>query len=200
MVPEGGIVTQLLVAWRAGDETAKDELFALLYEDLRLIAREQRGKWRGSNTLNTTALIHELYVRLSQQGAVRAEDRGQFNRFVAKAMRRILMNYARAQGRQHRGGGWIKIPLDALSEEEAETLEMRLEEWLMIDEALSKLAVLDPRLADVVELHFYAGLTYDEIARTLGITKRTVTRDWAKAKMWLHRIINEDQDEDKEAA
>ena len=180
----------MLVAWRAGDKTAKDQLFTLLYEDLLQIAREQRKNWRGSNTLNTTALIHELYVRLSRQGMVRAEDRGQFNRFVAKALRYILINYAKAQGRQRRGGDWTKVPLDALPRKEIGTLEMQMEESLMIDMALSKLETLDARLADVVEMHFYAGLTYEEIAQSLGVTKRTVTRDWAKAKVLLSQIMH----------
>ena len=192
MGPEGGAITQLLVAWQAGDETAKDQLFAFLYQDLHRIAHKQRNRWRGSSTLNTTALLHELYLKLSRQGAVRAEDRGQFNRFVAKALRRILIDYARAQGRQRRGGAQVKIPLD---EGEALTIAMPVKELLHIDMALSRLAVLDARLADVVELRFYAELTYDEIAMTLGITKRTVTRDWAKAKMWLHRMLNEAQAE-----
>ncbi len=192
---ERGTVTQLLIAWRAGDETAKDQLFAVLYQDLHRIAHEQRNKWRGSNTLNTTVLLHELYVKLSRQGAVQAEDKGQFNRFVAKALRRILIDYARAQGRQRRGGDWIKVPLDKIDEREALKTEMSVEELLLIDMALSRLAVLDARLADVVELRFYAELTYEEIAMTLGVTKRTVTRDWAKAKMWLHRMLNEAQAE-----
>ena len=198
MGPEGGVVTQLLVSWRAGDETAKDALFALLYQDLHRIAHKQRNKWRGSSTLNTTALLHELYVKLSRQGAVRAEDQGQLNRFVAKALRRILMDYARARSRQRRGGDWVKIPIDELDEDEAVTIEVPIEELLLIDMALSRLAMLDARLAEVVELRFYAGLTYDEIAMSLGITKRTVTRDWAKAKMWLHRILTEAKAENVE--
>ena len=191
-----GVVTQLLAAWRAGDETAQERLFALLYRDLHQIAHEQRKKWRGNSTLNTTALLHELYVSLSQQGQVRAEDRGQFNRFAAKALRRILMNYARSRGQQRRGGGWVQVPLDTLSEEEVQTLDLEVEEFLRIDMALSKLAAIDARLAEVVELRFYAGLTHDEIARSLGITKRTVTRDWAKAKMWLYRIMREGEEQE----
>ena len=192
MGSSGGDVTQLLNAWRAGDETAKDQLFALLYEDLRLIAREQRNKWRGSSTLNTTALLHELYVRLSRQGVVRAEDRDQLKRFVAKALRHILIDYAEAQGRQRRGGGWVKMPLEALpGSEEGVAFDRQLEESLMIEAALSKLETIDARLAEVVELRFYGGLTHEEIARTLGVTKRTVTRDWAQAKLLLHRIIQE---------
>ena len=193
MAASGGVVTQLLAAWQAGDETAKNKLFALLYEDLHQIAREQRNKWQGSGTLNTTALLHELYLRLSRQGTVRPQDRGQFNRFVAKALRWILMNYARDQGRQRRGGDWVKIPLDldALPEEEALVVEMQAHELLAIDSALSKLSALNARLAEVVELRFYGGLTHEEIAQSLDIAKRTVTRDWAQAKMLLRRIMQE---------
>ena len=169
MGPSVGVVTQLLVAWREGDETAKDQLFALLYEDLHQIAHEQRKKWRGSSTLNTTALLHELYVRLSRLGAVRAEDRDQLNRFVAKALRRILIDYAEAQGRQRRGGDWTRIPLDTFSGEQVAALEMQIEESLMIDAALSKLETIDARLAEVVELRFYGGLTHEEIAQSLGV-------------------------------
>ncbi len=186
----------MLVAWRAGDDTAKDQLFALLYEDLHRIAHEQRDKWQGSSTLNTTALLHELYVKLSRQGAVRAEDRGQFNRFVAKALRRILIDYARARGRKRRGGDWVKIPLHRLNHDEVLAIEMPVEDLLLIDMAISRLTVLDARLAEVVELRFYGGLTHDEIALSLGITTRTVTRDWTRAKVWLRRILEEDQDED----
>ena len=191
MEPSKGAVTELLVAWRAGDETAKNQLFALLYEDLYQMARQQRDRWRGSNTLNTTALLHELFLKLSRQGVVRAEDRGQFNRFVARALRRILMDYAKARGRQRRGGGVVKLPLNAFYENAVVALDAQQDVLFMMDEALSKLAVLDTRLSDVVELRFYGGLTYDEIALSLGITKRTVTRDWAKAKVWLHRIMRE---------
>ena len=181
----------MLVAWRAGDDTAKDQLFALLYEDLRQIARQQRNRWRGGNTLNTTALLHELFLKLSQQEAVRAEDRGQFNRFVAKALRRILINYTEARGRQRRGGDLVKVPLDELDEEEEGALAGQMDELLLIEAALSKLAALDARLAEMVELHFYAGLTYDEIAASLGVSKRTVTRDWARAKVWLHWMLRD---------
>ena len=194
-----GAVTELLVAWQAGDETAKDQLFVLLYEDLYRMARQQRDQWRGDNTLNTTALLHELFLKLSRQGVVRAEDRGQFNRFVAKALRHILMDYAKTRGRQRRGGGVVKVPLNAFYENAVVALDAQQEVLFMMDEALAKLAVLNTRLSDVVELRFYAGLTYDEIALSLGITKRTVTRDWAKAKVWLHRILRELDDQPDQA-
>ena len=188
---EPGTITHLLVAWQAGDEVAKDQLFALLYEELHQIARQQRKTWRSGGTLNTTALLHELYLKLSRQGAVRAEDRGQFNRYVAKVLRHTLIDYARAKRGQRRGGGLVRVPLDAFDRNVVVDFEVQVESLLTVDAALSKLAGLNTRLADVVELRFYAGLTHDEIALSLGLTKRTVTQDWAKAKVLLHRIIHE---------
>ena len=188
---EPGTVTHLLMAWRAGDEAAKDQLFALLYEELHQIAWQQRKAWRSGSTLNTTALLHELYLKLSRQGAVRAEDRGQFNRYVVKVLRHTLIDYARAKRGQRRGGGVVKVPLDVFDGNVAVDLEVQVEGLLMVDAALSKLAELNTRLSEVVELRFYGGLTHDEIALSLGITKRTVTQDWAKAKVLLHRILHE---------
>ena len=188
---EPGTITRLLVAWQAGDEVAKDQLFALLYEELHQIARQQRKAWRNGSTLNTTALLHELYLKLSRQGALRAEDRGQFNRYVTKALRHTLIDYARAKRGQRRGGGLVRVPLDAFDKNVALDFEVQVESLLMVDAALSKLAELNTRLADVVELRFYAGLTHEEIALSLGLTKRTVTQDWAKAKVLLHRILHE---------
>lgn len=188
---EPGTITHLLAAWQAGDDDAKGQLFALLYEELHQIARQQRLEWRGGSTLNTTALVHELYLKLSRQGAVRAEDRGQFNRLIAKTLRHILIDYARAKGGQRRGGGVVKVPLDAFDENVVVALDEQVDDLLTIDAALLTLARMDARLSDVVELRFYGGLTYDEIALSLGLTKRTVTRDWAKAKVLLYQILNE---------
>ena len=154
---EPGTITHLLVAWQAGDEVAKDQLFALLYEELHQIARQQRKAWRSGSTLNTTALLHELYLKLSRQGAVRAEDRGQFNRYVAKVLRHTLIDYARAKRGQRRGGGLVRVPLDAFDRNVVVDFEVQVESLLTVDAALSKLAGLNTRLANVVELRFYGG-------------------------------------------
>ena len=195
MPPSPGTITHLLVAWRAGDETAKDQLFALLYEDLRLIAREQRKKWRGSSTLNTTALVHELYEKFSRQGLIEATDRLHFTLLVAKALRHILIDYAKSKRRRRRGGHLVRVPLDLL-EKEPSMLTQQVDEILTIDMALRHLAAFNERLAHVVELRFFAGLTYDEIAELLGVTKRTITSDWAKAKAWLQWAMQEQHGED----
>ncbi len=190
MVPSQGVITQLLVAWKSGDETARDQLFSMLYEPLRQLARQQRRPWNGNNTLNTTALVHELYEKLSQQGLIEARDRAHFTLIAAKAFRHIMINYIKSKQRIRRGGHLVKVPLDRVKEEVSAQTQ-QIDELLAIHDALSHLAQLNERLVHVVELHFFAGLTYDEIAVTLGITKRTVTRDWAKAKTWLRHALRE---------
>lgn len=185
-----GDITQLLMAWQAGDETAREQLFSLLYEPLRQLARQQRHNWSGSNTLNATALVHELYEKLAKQNLIEINDRAHFTLIAAKALRHILINYAKSKQRKRRGGHLVRVTLDTYIEESS-ILTQQVDELLAIHEALFHLAQLNARLVQVVELRFFAGLTYDEIAATLGVTKRTVTRDWAKAKIWLRRALQE---------
>ena len=178
-------ITHLLEAWRDGDEAAKDQLFESMYEELRVVARAQRRKWHGKAPMRTTALVNELYLKLARQTRLNAKDRGHFNKLAGQAIRHILVDYARRRRRLIRGGGVEIVPLQdedgALS-----IIDEQAEEILSIDQALKELAIYSERQAQVVELHFFAGLTYDEIGKTLGVAGKTAWRDWLKAKAWLH--------------
>ena len=178
-------VTGLLLAWRAGDGTALDRLFPLVYEELRRIAHRQLGRERSGHTLGTTALVHESYLKLVDQTRARWEDRAHFFAIAAGAMRRILVDYARRHRAAKRGG--TRVGLDdatLVADERADTL-------VALDEALTRLAEVDERLGRVVECRFFGGLSEEETAQALGVTARTVRRDWVKAKAWLHQALRE---------
>ncbi len=178
-------ITGLLLAWRAGDAGAPDRLFPLVYDELRRIAHQQLGRERSGHTLDTTALVHEAYLKLVDQTRVEWADRSHFFAVASQAMRRILVDYARRYRTEKRGGAPRRVSLtDAMlvAEQRADTL-------LALDEALRELAGLDKRLSQVVECRFFGGLTEEETAEALGITARTVRRDWTKAKGWLHRAL-----------
>jgi len=180
-----GEITALLLAWRAGDKSAYDRLFPLMYEELHRIAHRQLAGERADHTLNTTALLHEAYLKLVDQTRAVWTDRSHFFAVAAAIMRRILVDHARRYSAAKRGSTPRHISLsdDLLpAEERAETL-------VALDEALSELARIDERLSRVVECRFFAGLTEEETAQTLGVTARTVRRDWIKAKGWLHRAL-----------
>ncbi|NNF57979.1 MAG: sigma-70 family RNA polymerase sigma factor [Rhodothermaceae bacterium] len=182
-------VTRLLDALQVGDRDALEDLFSLVYEELKGLAHRQRRRWQGNNTLNTTALVNEAYLKLVGPAQIKAESRAHFFALAAKAMRHILCNYARDRSAQKRGGGVEKLSVDGLelpeqgasfSEEQADTLAA-------LDEALRRLEQVDPRQGKVVECRFFGGLTIEETAAALGISPRTVKRDWALAQAWLHR-------------
>ena len=180
-------ITGLLLAWRAGDPNALDRLFSLVYDELRRIARRQLNREQPGHTLDTTALVHEAYIKLVDQTRVAWVDRSHFLAIAAQAMHRILVDYARQYRALKRGNGAERVPLDdehAVAEERADTL-------LALDEALSQLAQLDDRLSRVVECRFFGGLTEEETGQALGVTARTVRRDWTKAKGWLQRALDE---------
>jgi RNA polymerase sigma factor (TIGR02999 family) len=174
-------ITGLLVAWRAGDEAAFDRLFPLVYDELRRIAHRQLGRERSDHTLGTTALVHEAYLKLVDQTRARLTDRAHFFAVAARAMRRILVDYARRHRALKRGGPAGPISLDnstILADERADTL-------VALDEALTRLAEVDTRVSQVVECRFFGGLTEEETAEALAVNARTVRRDWVKAKGWL---------------
>lgn len=183
-------VARLLEALEGGDRSALDELFPLLYDELRALAGLQRSRWHGSETINTTALVHELYIKLADQKRVGVEGRAHFYALAGKAMRQILSNHARMRRAKKRGGMSLKLPLDeakllpsrgvSLSEDQAELL-------IMLNDALSRLERVDPRRGRVVECRFYGGMSIPDTAIALGISQRTVKRDWAVAQAWLHR-------------
>jgi RNA polymerase sigma factor (TIGR02999 family) len=184
--PSRAEITQLLLAWSDGDRRALDELLPLLYEELRRLARQLLRGERPGQTLQTTALVHEAYLRLVDQGRARLQDRAHFLRVAAQAMRRILVDRARARGAQKRGGRKALLPLDdALA-----VAGVPDERVLAVDEALEALEQLDPDLAHVVELRFFGGLTQEEIATCLGVSPATVGRDWSTAKAWLYHALS----------
>lgn len=174
-------ITDVLLQLRNGDSEALDRLFPLVYEELRRIAHRQLQAERPGHTLETTGLVHETYLKLIDQTRAEWQDRVHFFRVAALAMRRILVDYARKYRAQRRGGGLQQVSLedDAAVEERAETV-------LALDEALERLSGLNQRLSQVIECRFFGGLTEEETADALGVTTRTVQRDWAKARGWLY--------------
>jgi RNA polymerase sigma factor (TIGR02999 family) len=161
-----------------------DELLPLVYGELRRIAHRQLAGEEAGHTLSTTALVHEAYLRLAGQ-QTSWKDRAQFFALAARAMRRILVDYARRHHALRRGAGSRPLPLDAAEDAGLLAGESRAEELLALDEALERLATFDPRLARVVECRFFGGLSESETAEALAISQRTVSRDWTLARGWL---------------
>jgi RNA polymerase sigma factor (TIGR02999 family) len=175
-------VTDLLTRWSEGDDAVLAELTPLVYEELRRLAHRQMGAERPDHTLQTTALVSEAYLRLADQTNPRWQNRAHFFAVAARAMRQILVSYARSQRAEKRGGGALKIELDEaalVSPEESKQI-------VDLHEALETLATLDSRKAQVVELKYFGGLNYDEMAEVLKISPVTVRRDWRFAKAWLY--------------
>ena len=175
-------VTDLLIAWRQGDQNALAQLIPLVHDELRRIAHGYLAAERADHTLRTTALVNEAYLRLVNTSRVQWQDRAQFFGAAAGSMRRILVDYARRYQAEKRGGGRGVLPLD----EEHVLIEERAESLIALDEALERLGAMDARLCRVVECRYFAGLSDDETAEVLGVTSRTVRRDWVKARGWLY--------------
>src|SRR5438093_10912308 len=175
-------VTELLVQWSHGDDAALAELTPLVYEELRRVAHHHLSGQSRDYTLQTTALVNEAYLRLADQTNPRWQNRAHFFAVAARAMRQILVSYARSQQAQKRGGGALKIDLD----EAALVSPEESKEIVDLHEALETLATLDSRKAQVVELKYFGGLNYDEMAEVLKISSITVRRDWRFAKAWLY--------------
>ncbi len=187
-------ITGLLQAIQRGERGALDKLFPLIYNELSVLAHHQRNAWHGDLTLNTTALVHEAYLKLVDQKRLPAESRAHFFAVAAKAMRHILCNYARDKHRQKRGGDAEHVSLGPahdvaarveLSDEHARTLTA-------LDAALQRLEHLADRQARVVECRFFGGMGVEETAEALGISPRTVKRDWTFARAWLRREMQVD--------
>jgi RNA polymerase sigma factor (TIGR02999 family) len=179
-------VTQLLHDWSAGRQEARDELLHLVYEPLRAIAERHLNRERDGHTLQPTALVHELYLKLIDQRNVDWQDRNHFFGVSAQVMRRILVDYARRRNSDKRGGGLVSVTLDA-------ALDVAVERDLdvvALDTALEKLERIYPEQARLVELRFYGGLTIDESASVLGVSAATVSREWAMARAWLRRELS----------
>jgi RNA polymerase sigma factor (TIGR02999 family) len=187
-------ITDALVAFGDGVPGALDRLIDLVYTDLAGIAHRQLGLEAGGHTLCTTALVHEAYLRLVDQTRARWTDRAQFFAVAARVMRRVLVDHARRHRAARRGGPSARsASLDALGRADAGSLATvdRADALLALDEALERLATLDVRQARVVECRFFAGLTEAETAEALGVTSRTVTRDWIKARGWLFQELRD---------
>lgn len=174
-------VTQLLVAWSSGDSAALDRLVPLVYDELHRLAQSYLQRERAGHSLQTTALIHEVYLRLIDARDIQWQNRAHFFGVAARVMRQILVAFARERGFQKRGGGAQRVSLD-----EAMLIDSgQQEELLALDEALHALAQFDARKAQVVEMRFFGGLTEAEIAEALQVSPETVRRDWRLAKSWL---------------
>lgn len=174
-------ITAILLEARAGDRDALDHLFPLVYDELRGVARRRLAAERADHTLDTTALVHEAYVKLVDQTRVEWQDRSHFFAVAAQAMRRILLDHARRHATAKRGGGRRRVPLDGADL----SLHERADTLIELDDALDRLSERDPRLGRVVECRFFGGLTEEETAAALGVTPRTVRRDWVKARALL---------------
>lgn len=186
MVPERTEVSQLLIAWRDGDQAALARLAPLVYDELHALAQRHLRGERPDHTLQTTALIHEAYLRLC--GAdVAWEGRVHFLAVAAQVMRRILVDHARGRARTKRGGGDAPITLD----DGLVASPDRPDDLLALDEALRRLSTLDERKGRAVELHYFGGLTYDETAAALGVSAATVDRELRTAKAWLYRELRD---------
>lgn len=183
--PEHRDITRLLEEWSQGREEAFDELFVLVYDDLSRIARNHlRGEGAG-HTLSTQALVHESYMRLLGKPGSGWENRSHFYAVASRAMRRVLIDYARKKRSEKRGGSHARITLG----DEVQTSDRDLDELLMIDAGIQELEALDPRMARIVECRFFGGLTVAETAEALGTSVRTVERGWTRARGHLYRRL-----------
>jgi RNA polymerase sigma factor (sigma-70 family) len=196
-------ITELLAEWRAGSDQALSQLSAVLYDELRRLAQRHLWRERRDHTLQRTALVNEAFLRLVGQQSVDWQNRAQFFGIASSLMRRILVDHARARQTEKRGGGAAVVSLDAMEERRdadgaarpaptPASLQHRDEEredLVAIDAALERLAAVDPRQVQIVELRYFAGLTVEEAAETLGISTATVKREWAMARAWLRREL-----------
>jgi RNA polymerase sigma factor (TIGR02999 family) len=179
-------ISQLLAKWQDGDHEALRALVPLLYEDLRKVAHQYLRKARPGHTLQTTALVHETYLRLELQHAPQFQNRQHFVAVCALLMRQILMGYERTRRAAKRGAGGTAVTLDdAIAPAKARTLDL-----IALDDALTGLAQLDPQQSRIVELRFFGGLSIEETAQLLGLSPATVKRHWATARVWLHREMS----------
>jgi RNA polymerase sigma-70 factor (ECF subfamily) len=185
MAAAAGDVTQLLADVQNGRPDAASQLMPLVYEELRRLARGQMRRERSDHTLQATALVHEAYFRLVNQPERTWQNRTHFIRIAAQVMRRMLIDHARARRTAKREGGLHRVPLD----EPLLLTEQQSDELLALNEALERLAHFDARQSRVVELRFFGGLTVEEAAEALGISPKTVKRDWTVARAWLHRAV-----------
>ena len=180
-----GDVTLLLRQLSGGEREAADKLVPLVYNELRRLAVRHLRRERRNHTLQATALVHEVYMKVASQEGAQWQNRAHFFAVASQLMRRILVDYARTQQRAKRGGGQQRVTLDELSA----VTQVPSAELLAVDEALARLEKLDPRQAQVVELRYFGGLTVEEAAEALGISTKTIIREWNVAKAWLYGAL-----------
>ena len=181
-------VTRILNAIEGGDAKATDQLLPLVYEELRMLAAQKLSHEKPGQTLQATALVHEVYIRLLGDEPLNWDNRGHFFAAAAEAMRRILVDNARRKKTLKRGGDRNRVNLDDLSL----SITGSSEDIIALSEALDKLSVQDCEVADLVKLHYFSGLTLDQVAQLKGIARRTAAKHLAYARAWLHREINRD--------
>ena len=179
-------ITGLLLAWGNGDKAALDRVIPLVYQELRRLAHRQMRRERAGDTLQTTALVNEAYLRLVDYERMQPRDRAHFLAIAAQAMRRILIERARSRHSAKRGSGAQQVSLD----QAADVSDERAADVLALDQALTQFAAIDPRKSQIVELKYFGGLTIEETAEVLGVSAPTVERDWHTARIWLHREIS----------
>jgi RNA polymerase sigma factor (TIGR02999 family) len=183
-------VAEDLAAWVNGDAAARDRLVPLVYQELRRLAHHYMRSERQGHTLQTTALVNEMYLRLAGIDGLRWRDRAHFFAMAATLMRRVLVDYARQRARDKRGAGISVTSLDENAIASQPTIDV-----IALDDALARLATVDPQQSRVVELRFFAGLSVKETAEALGVSPATVKRDWATAKLWLYNELTDDHAE-----
>ena len=185
--PEQGAITELAARWGAGDRAALDRLMDLVYQDLRVIAHQQLGRGGRDMGLDTTALVHEAYLRVAAIEQSVWPTRSHFFAFCAKAMRRIVVDFARRRGAQKRGGTRVRVPLeDGLAVTESDVANV-----LAVEEALGRLEQRSDRMARIVECRFFGGMSMAETAEALDTSVRTVEREWTRARAYLRRSLGE---------
>ncbi len=187
-------VTMLLHEARDGNRVAANDLYERVYDELRRMAHMRLGRHRSTDTINTTALVHEAYLKLVDQTQVQWQDRAHFFATASQAMRYILVDYARRRTAQKRGGAERDLPISKV--QIGVEADARSADLLSLNDALDKLAEYDERLARLVEYRFFGGLTYEEIAEVTGWSIPTLKRDWRRARAWLYRVMHDDDGAD----
>ncbi len=190
--PTSEEITQLLLAWGGGDETALERLMPLVHAELKRLAKRYMNRQRTGHTLQTTALVNEAYLRLIDSSRVQWQNRAHFFAISAQLMRRILVDAARAKQNLKRGGGAQVIALD----EAPDVFSEQAAELIALDDALKALASFSPRLSQVVELRYFGGLSEEETAEVLKTSTRTIRRDWKLARTWLYRELSRETNDD----
>ncbi len=179
-------ITQMLREWNSGDDEAKERLLRLVYAEMKRQARSLMSKERSNHTLQPTALVHEAFLKMGDASGVKWEDRAHFFRVTSRIMRQILVDHARVRAANKRGNTPIHFSTDDVDI----PVDERADSILAIDEVLDRLAAIDEREAQIVEMRFFGGMTNAEIAETLEIGERTVAREWQSARLWLYRELN----------